>query len=100
MTATVSALLADKDAGSNAIGAPGRMWLSYGALRALAAEVEADLRRFGIGAADRVAIVLPNGPEMAAAFVAIAQAAVTAPLNPAYQETEFSFYLQDLRAKA
>ena len=100
MTATVSALLADKDAGSNAIGAPGRGWLNYGGLRALAAQVESDLRAFGIGAADRVAIVLPNGPEMATAFVTIAQAAVTAPLNPAYQESEFSFYLQDLRAKA
>ncbi len=58
------------------------------------------MRRFGIGAADRVAIVLPNGPEMAAAFVTIAQAAVTAPLNPAYQREEYSFYLNDLRARA
>jgi acyl-CoA synthetase (AMP-forming)/AMP-acid ligase II len=93
-------LLADKDADSKAIGAPGREWLTYGGLRALASQVEADLRGFGIGASDRVAIVLPNGPEMATAFVAIAQAAVTAPLNPAYQEKEFSFYLEDLRAKA
>jgi acyl-CoA synthetase (AMP-forming)/AMP-acid ligase II len=100
MTATISALLADKDAGANAIGAPGRAWLTYGALRALGGQVEADLRSFGIGASDRVAIVLPNGPEMATAFVTIAQAAVTAPLNPAYQEKEFSFYLEDLRAKA
>ena len=100
MTATVSALLADKAAGSDAIGAPCRAWLTYGGLRSLAAEVEADLRRFGIGAADRVAIVLPNGPEMATAFITIAQAAVTAPLNPAYQEKEFSFYLEDLKAKA
>jgi acyl-CoA synthetase (AMP-forming)/AMP-acid ligase II len=58
------------------------------------------LRGFGIGAADRVAIVLPNGPEMAAAFVTIAQGAVTAPLNPAYQREEYSFYLDDLNAKA
>ena len=100
MTATLAALLADKDARSNAIAAPGREWLSYGALRALSAEVEAQLRGFGIGASDRVAIVLPNGPEMAAAFVTIAQAAVTAPLNPAYHEKEYSFYLEDLRAKA
>ena len=100
MTATFSALLADKDAAANAIGAPGRAWLSYGALRTLSSEVEAQLRRFGIGAADRVAIVLPNGPEMATAFVTIVQSAVTAPLNPAYQEKEFSFYLQDLQAKA
>jgi acyl-CoA synthetase (AMP-forming)/AMP-acid ligase II len=100
MTATLAALIADKDPASKAIGAPGRAWLSYGELRALSAMVEAQLRGFGIGAGDRVAIVLPNGPEMAAAFVTIAQAAVTAPLNPAYQEMEYSFYLEDLRAKA
>jgi acyl-CoA synthetase (AMP-forming)/AMP-acid ligase II len=47
-----------------------------------------------------VAIVLPNGPEMAAAFVTVAQAAVTAPLNPAYRREEFEFYLTDLGAKA
>ncbi len=100
MTATLAALLADRDPDLNAIGAPGHDWLSYGALRALSTEVEAQLRSFGIGADDRVAIVLPNGPEMAAAFVTIAQAAVTAPLNPAYQQQEYSFYLEDLRAKA
>jgi acyl-CoA synthetase (AMP-forming)/AMP-acid ligase II len=100
MAGTITSLLAEKDAGSKAIGAPGREWLTFGALRALASQVEADLREFGIAATDRVAIVLPNGPEMAAAFVTIAQAAVTAPLNPAYQEKEFRFYLEDLRAKA
>ncbi len=100
MTATLAALIADKDPGTDAIGAPGLERLSYGALRALSAEVEGQLRSFGIGAADRVAIVLPNGPEMAAAFVTIAQAAVTAPLNPAYQSAEYRFYLDDLRAKA
>ncbi|MES2666194.1 MAG: acyl--CoA ligase [Pseudomonadota bacterium] len=100
MTATLASLLADQDATAPAIGAPGRDWLTYGALRALAADVAVSLRGFGIGATDRVAIVLPNGPEMAAAFVTIAQAAVTAPLNPAYQQEEYAFYLSDLRAKA
>jgi acyl-CoA synthetase (AMP-forming)/AMP-acid ligase II len=100
MTATLAALLADKDATANAIGAPGRDWLSFGALRALAADVAAALHSFGIGSGDRVAIVLPNGPEMATAFVTIAQAAVTAPLNPAYQQDEYAFYLADLQAKA
>ena len=37
---------------------------------------------------------------MASAFVSIAQAAATAPLNPAYREDEFDFYLDDLKAKA
>lgn len=100
MTSTLAALLADKPAGALAIGAPGREWLTFGGLRDLAANVSAQLRGFGIGAADRVAIVLPNGPEMATAFVTIAQAAVTAPLNPAYQQEEYAFYLGDLKAKA
>ncbi|MCB2117643.1 MAG: AMP-binding protein, partial [Rhodobacteraceae bacterium] len=47
-----------------------------------------------------VAIVLPNGPEMATAFVTIAQAAATAPLNPAYRQEEYEFYLEDLKARA
>ncbi len=54
----------------------------------------------GIDASDRVAIVLPNGPEMASAFVTVAQAATTAPLNPAYRQEEYAFYLEDLKAKA
>ena len=54
----------------------------------------------GIGRGDRVAIVLPNGPEMATAFIAIAQVATTAPLNPAYRQEEYEFYLADLKAKS
>ncbi len=97
---TMTDLLADHAADTPAIGAPGRDWLSYGALRALSTEVAAQLRGFGIAAQDRVAIVLPNGPDMATAFVTIAQAAVTAPLNPAYRQDEYEFYLGDLKAKA
>lgn len=100
MIATLAGLLTDHDAAAPAIGAPGRDWLNYGGLRALSATVAKDLRSFGIGATDRVAIVLPNGPEMATAFVTIAQAATTAPLNPAYQLAEYTFYLEDLGAKA
>ena len=56
--------------------------------------------RAGIGPGERVAIVLPNGPEMAAAFLATAAHATAAPLNPAYRVDEFAFYLEDLRARA
>jgi acyl-CoA synthetase (AMP-forming)/AMP-acid ligase II len=82
-----------------ALGAPGQDWMSFGALRAQARAVVEGLRAAGLGAGDRVAIVLPNGPEMAAAFVCIASGATAAPLNPAYREEEFDFYLSDLRAK-
>jgi acyl-CoA synthetase (AMP-forming)/AMP-acid ligase II len=36
---------------------------------------------------------------MASAFVAVAAGATTAPLNPAYREEEFEFYLSDLNAR-
>ncbi|MCP3969188.1 MAG: AMP-binding protein [Rhodobacteraceae bacterium] len=100
MNHTVSALIANHQSDAPAIGAPGRDWLSYGGLRDLSAGVRAALHGFGIGRGDRVAIVLPNGPEMATAFIAIAQAATTAPLNPAYRQEEYEFYLEDLKARA
>ena len=83
-----------------AIMAPGRAPLSYGALRRLVGDTAASLNRLGIGRNDRVAIVLPNGPEMAAAFLAVGSAATSAPLNPAYRAEEFEFYLTDLSARA
>jgi acyl-CoA synthetase (AMP-forming)/AMP-acid ligase II len=100
MRDTLSGLLADHPDEAPALGAPDRPWLSHGALRALAGRTRAALQTAGVGRGDRVAIVLPNGPEMAAAFVAIAQSAVTAPLNPGYRAEEFDFYLEDLKAKA
>jgi acyl-CoA synthetase (AMP-forming)/AMP-acid ligase II len=60
----------------------------------------ATLNAIGMGRNDRVAIVLPNGPEMATAFLAVAAGATSAPLNPAYHANEFDFYLSDLNAKA
>jgi acyl-CoA synthetase (AMP-forming)/AMP-acid ligase II len=83
-----------------AISAPGRAALDYRGLRALVAATMASLNAAGIGRNDRVAIVLPNGPEMATCFVACASAVASAPLNPAYRADEFEFYLDDLQAKA
>ena len=97
---TISALIESGQDQAPAIGAPERPALTFGELRALAGRTIAGLNAMGIGRNDRVAIVLPNGPEMAAAFVAIACGATTAPLNPAYRRDEFDFYLSDLNAKA
>jgi acyl-CoA synthetase (AMP-forming)/AMP-acid ligase II len=85
---------------AHAIGAPGRPWLTRAGLRALARQTMAALNGCGIGRNDRVAIVAPNGPEMASSFIAIAAGATTAPLNPAYKQDEFDFYLSDLNARA
>jgi acyl-CoA synthetase (AMP-forming)/AMP-acid ligase II len=58
------------------------------------------LKKFGIGRNDRVAIVLPNGPEMATVFLSITTVATAAPLNPSYRTPEFEFFLSDLEPKA
>ncbi len=97
---SLSALLARGAAEAPALRAPGRPALTHGALRDLAARTVATLNGRGIGRGERVAIVLPNGPEMAAAFLCIAAGACTAPLNPAYKQDEFAFYLEDLKPRA
>ena len=83
-----------------ALTAPGRAPLDYRALRAQVAATEATLNAAGIGRNERVAIVVANGPEMAACFLACACAVTSAPLNPAYRADEFEFYLTDLQARA
>ena len=82
-----------------ALAAPGRTPLSYAGLRALVTTTLASLNAVGAGRNDRVAIVLDNGPEMAACFLACAAGTASAPLNPAYRADEFEFYLADLKAK-
>ena len=54
-----------------AIGAPGRPWLSYAGLKKLTDDTLAALNGVGIGRGDRVAMVAPNGPEMASSFIAV-----------------------------
>jgi acyl-coenzyme A synthetase/AMP-(fatty) acid ligase len=78
----------------------GGVALSHEALKALVASMVGSLKFLGIGRADRVAIVLPPGPDLAVAFLAIATGATSAPLNPAYLENEFEFHLRDLSSKA
>lgn len=85
---------------ATAIVAPDRAPLSYGRLYAHVKETVAGLHSFGIGRGDRVAIVLPNGPEMATAFLGVASGATAATLNPAYRAEEFEFCLADTQAKA
>lgn len=84
---------------SIALAAPGRQPLTYRGLAALIDQASADLRRLGVAPGERVALVAPNGPEMATAFLAVTSIAACAPLNPAYRAQEFAFYLEDLCAR-
>ncbi len=83
-----------------AIAAPGRAPLTYEDLSNHVFRIIKCLNELGLGHNDRVALVLPNGPELATAFMAVAAAATSAPLNPAYRAEEFDYYLTDLEAKA
>lgn len=80
--------------------APGRKALTNGELFNQVETVVEGLRALGLKGSDRIALVLPNGPEMAAAFIGIAAGAICAPLNPSYRASEFDFYLSDLNAKS
>jgi oxalate---CoA ligase len=83
-----------------AIGGIGRRALSYGQLAELAARTVREVNEMGVGRSDRIALVLRNGPEMAAAFIALSASASVAPLNPTYLVDEFALYLSDLQVKA
>src|SRR5215472_2169645 len=83
-----------------AILAPGRAPLSYGRLYGHVEQTGRTLRALGIGCHDRVAMVLPNGPEMAVAILAVAGNAACAPINPAYEAKELDRYFADLRPRA
>ncbi len=83
-----------------AIAAPGRAPMTHEGLRRQVSQTADRLAQLGYGPADRIAIVLPNGPDMATAFVSIGAVLATAPLNPAYTADEFRFYLNDIGAAA
>lgn len=97
---TLHEMIALQAPASTAMTAPGGVPLPYGSLNQLIAQTTTALNAMGIGRGDRVGIVLPNCPEMATAFVAVASACTAAPLNMAYRADEFEFYLSDLNAKA
>jgi acyl-CoA synthetase (AMP-forming)/AMP-acid ligase II len=90
----------DQLPGAIAIAAVGRTPLTYSRLCDQINYVVKTLNSMDIGRNDRIALVLPNGPEMAVACIAVAAYATSAPLNPAYRGSEFDSYLTDLNTKA
>ncbi|VAW14116.1 Long-chain-fatty-acid--CoA ligase [hydrothermal vent metagenome] len=96
---TIGQLLGRANKEAKAILAPGRQSMSYGELADLIEKTGKSLALAGIKRQDKIAIVLPNGPEMASAFLAVANCCAAAPLNPAYKQDEFAFYLKDLNAR-
>ncbi len=62
-------------------------------------ETQRALKERGVTRGDCVALVLPNGPEMTTASLAVMACAICAPLNPAMRAEEFDFFLSDLNPR-
>ena len=73
--------------------------ITYAELRRQVQTVAEQLAAAGVARGDRVGIALPNGLPMIVSFLAAAAAGTAAPLNPAYKEDEFRFYLEDTTAR-
>lgn len=97
---TLLTLLETGQASDPAIVVPGGQQLTYATFRAAVQQMADRLATLGIQRGDRVAVVLPHGPEAIVATLGAALAASAAPLNPSYTEDEFRFYLADVSAGA
>lgn len=88
---TVAALIAnsaERYPAAPALLAPGRDPMSYSELWQQCEEIGGELRARGHGPQARVAVALPAGPEMAAAYLAVVTHACCVPLNPGAQAAE------------
>jgi long-chain acyl-CoA synthetase len=75
--------------------------ISYAELDEQVERLAAGLAARGIGGGAPVALVLPNVPAFAVAFLAILRAgAVAVPLNPLFKEAELEFHFADSGARA
>jgi acyl-CoA synthetase (AMP-forming)/AMP-acid ligase II len=70
---------------------------AFGDVQEAAATIAGLLRAEGVEPGDRVALAEPDGPQfLRLLFGVLGAGASAAPLNPAYTEDEFRFYLEDL----
>jgi acyl-CoA synthetase (AMP-forming)/AMP-acid ligase II len=80
---------------------PNALIVSYKELNAQVASFQEKLAKLGITPESAVSIALPNTYEFIVAFLAsAAQRAIAAPLNSAYKQEEFEFYIDDLKSAA
>jgi acyl-CoA synthetase (AMP-forming)/AMP-acid ligase II len=91
---------AQRFAETPAILAPDCAPLSYRRLFRHIDDIGRTLRGKGIGRDDRIAVLMPNGPELAVAIVAAAANAACASINPAYSAEELDRYFADLKPRA
>jgi acyl-CoA synthetase (AMP-forming)/AMP-acid ligase II/thioesterase domain-containing protein/acyl carrier protein len=90
---------ADHNPAAFALLAPRRIPLTYARLHAEIREHTRVLGAIGISREDRVALLLPNGPEAAVAFLATSTISVCAPLNSVCTANEIDAALSQLKPR-
>ena len=97
----LSALLAAGSPGAQALVEPeDGAALTYAELADRVTALAGRLSTAGVRRGDRVALVLPNGPEIVQLLLtSAALGAGAAPLNPGYTEDEYAFYLGDIQPR-
>ncbi len=71
--------------------------LSYAEMAGRIETLAGRLAAAGVRRGDRVALTLPNSPDFVQLLLAVTLlGAAAAPLNPAYTESEYTFYLEDV----
>ncbi len=94
---TLTDLLPSADQNAPAVVVPqGGPKLTYGEFNLEVERVAGLLAASGVERGRAVSIVLPNGLDFMTLFMAVARVgAIAAPLNSAYTEDEFKFYMED-----
>ncbi|RDI85280.1 hypothetical protein Vi05172_g4594 [Venturia inaequalis] len=88
-----------KHSDSTAVIIPGKpaLTVSFTQLSAHISSYQQKLAQLGISNGSAVSIAIPNSFEFIVSFLAAGwQRAIAAPLNPAYKQSEFEFYIDDL----
>jgi len=89
-----------RDPAALALLAPDRPPLSFeGLLRQVDRIVQA-LAGAGLGRGSRIALAMPNGPEMATLLIAVSDCAACAPLNPALDTASCRHLIEQMRIDA
>src|SRR3954466_4038369 len=98
MSATTLANSFSQDLDATAIIIPGKqpLTVTYNQLSAEVLSFQKKLAKLGVTPQSAVSIALPNSYEFIVAFLAAAwQRGIAAPLNSAYKQEEFEFYIDD-----
>ena len=97
---TLLGLTSSNPPGQTAIIVPEQnVRVTYGDLRTQVQALAEALKALGIERGDRVGMAIPNSLQTIICFLAASEAGTAAPLNPAYKEDEFRFYLEDTNAE-